>query len=520
LDVNPSAENQSGYSRTELLKMNILRDLPAEEIASDVSEQRGKKLNGGNSIRFTEKKRRKDGSEYWTEVMITKISSGNEKIALSVNRDITEQKLVEQALRESEDKFRSFIETSADIVFRLSKSGRIDYVSPRVEDLYGYMPDELVGKHLSSTTPVKEVPRAVKALSTVFAGKPLKNFKINQTHKAGHNIPMEINAVPVYKNGKIVGIQGITRDITERKQAEEKIQHLNMILRSVRDINQLITKEKNRNVLLQQACKILTRDKGYYNVWLALFTEDKKLDFITQAGNGKKFQLLKDDFTKGKLCYCSKNALNKPGLFLIEKPKLECGDCPGAYMCKGNSGISLRLEYNQKVYGLLTASTETEYLFDEDILKLFREVTEDIAFAIYRLELEEAHRQVNEFIKESEFNLRSLFNAMTDVVLEIDYDGRYLTIAPTSPDLLYKPATEVLGKTLHEVFPNAEADIFLKLIRKSLNESSIERIEYPLNIGNKVIWFEGRVTPKTKNTVLYTARDITDRNQAQDALIE
>lgn len=395
LDVNPSAERQSGYSRDELLKMNVISDLPVDKIDSSISAQREKDLHAGIAIRFTEKKARKDGSQYWTEVMITKIHSGNEKLALSVNRDITEQ-----------------------------------------------------------------------------------------------------------------------------KQAEEKVHHLNLILRSVRDINQLITKEKNRDLLLQQACKILARDEGYYDVWLALFDEYNTLDYITQSGNDKKFQVLRHDLAKGVFCHCSKNALNQAGLLLINDPEIDCGDCPALGMCKGKGGISIRLEYNQKVYGIISASIETEYLYDEEILELFKEVTDDIAFAIYRLELETAHKQVNEFIKESEFNLRSLFNAMTDVVMEIDYDGFYLTIAPTSPDLLYKPAAEMLGKTINDVFPQEEADDFLRLIRKSLQENRILKTEYPLQINNKIIWFEGRVTPKTKNTVLYTARDITDRKQAETALKE
>ncbi|MDB4303485.1 PAS domain S-box protein [Desulfosarcina sp.] len=395
LDVNPSAEKQSGYSRDELLKMNVVHDLPAEVIDTPISAQREKDLHEGNSIRFTEKKRRKDGSEYWTEVMITRIYSGNEKYALSVNRDITEQ-----------------------------------------------------------------------------------------------------------------------------KQGEEKIYHLNQILRSVRDINKLITKEKNRDVLLHQACEILTRDDGYYNVWLALFDEFNKLEFMTQAGNNEKYKTIKHDLTDGKHCHCCEKALRHPGQFLIEKPLIDCGDCPALVICKEYSGISIRLEYNQKVYGIISASIKSEYLYDEEILDLFREVTDDIAFAIYRLELEAAHKQVNELIKESEFNLRSLFNAMTDVVMEIDYDGYYLAIAPTSPDLLYKPEKELVGKTMHEIFTKEEADEFLRMVRNSLDNKIVEKLEYSLKIENKIVWFEGRVTPKTNNTVLYTARDITDRKEAENALKE
>ncbi|MCK5051384.1 MAG: PAS domain S-box protein [Candidatus Cloacimonetes bacterium] len=151
--------------------------------------------------------------------------------------DITERKKAEGALRESEEKFRNLVETSIDLVFRLTKTGHIDYISPRIEDLYGYQPDELIGKHLRTTTPVKEVPRTMKAISMILAGKPIKNFEIKQKAKTGRIIPMEINAVPVYESGEIVGLQGIMRDITERKQAEEQtkkdLEEKNVLLHEV-----------------------------------------------------------------------------------------------------------------------------------------------------------------------------------------------------------------------------------------------------------------------------------------------
>ena len=140
-----------------------------------------------------------------------------------LRREIVERKRVEEALRESEAKFRGFVETSPDLVFRLTKTGRIDYVSPRVEGLYGYQPEHLIGKHLKLTTPDEEIPRALGALKTILAGKPLRSFEINQKDKAGRIVPMEINAVPVYRGEEIVGLQGIMRDITERREAEEQI---------------------------------------------------------------------------------------------------------------------------------------------------------------------------------------------------------------------------------------------------------------------------------------------------------
>ena len=121
-------------------------------------------------------------------------------------------------------------------------------------------------------------------------------------------------------------------------------------------------------------------------------------------------------------------------------------------------------------------------------------------------------------LEESEFDLRSLFNAMEDVVIEFDYKGKYLHIAPTSPDLLYKPDNELLGKTLHEIFPKSQADIFLKMVQKSLEDNKTQVMDYSLLINNKLIWFEGRITPKSKNTALFIAHNITERVKVVESL--
>ena len=137
--------------------------------------------------------------------------------------DITERKMMEEALRESEEKLKGIIENVQEVIFRLSPRGNILYVSPNVKDIYGYEQEDLIGKHLKETTPVSEIPRALEALKGVSAQKEIRNFEISQLDSRGGTIPMEISISPIKKAGKIIAIQGVMRDITERKGAEEKL---------------------------------------------------------------------------------------------------------------------------------------------------------------------------------------------------------------------------------------------------------------------------------------------------------
>ncbi len=135
----------------------------------------------------------------------------------------TKREQMEEALKESEEKLKIILENVHDVIFQLSPSGLIQYVSPKVKEIYGYNPKDLIGKHLKKTTPLSEVPKALEAMKRVLSGKTIKNFEINQLDSKGKIVSMEIYGTPVKEGGKIIGVQGVMRDITERKQAEKQL---------------------------------------------------------------------------------------------------------------------------------------------------------------------------------------------------------------------------------------------------------------------------------------------------------
>jgi PAS domain S-box-containing protein len=129
-------------------------------------------------------------------------------------------------------------------------------------------------------------------------------------------------------------------------------------------------------------------------------------------------------------------------------------------------------------------------------------------------------RRVEEELRASEAELRALFEAMTDVILVYDEEGRYLKVAPTNPSLLYRPPTELLGKTLHEVLPAEQADEFLSHIRRALETRQTVNFEYRLQIGHRQRWFDCAISPMLEDKVVWVARDITERVRAQELLEE
>jgi len=121
-------------------------------------------------------------------------------------------------------------------------------------------------------------------------------------------------------------------------------------------------------------------------------------------------------------------------------------------------------------------------------------------------------------LRASEAKLRAIFQAITDVVLVMNREGRYLEIAPTAPDLLYKPSGDLIGKTLHEVMPPKLADMFLSRIRAAIDDKQVERIEYSLPIGDHEVWFSGTILPMSSEVAVVVARDITEQKRITEAL--
>src|SRR5438445_7978778 len=93
--------------------------------------------------------------------------------------------------------------------------------------------------------------------------------------------------------------------------------------------------------------------------------------------------------------------------------------------------------------------------------------------------------------RDADAALEALFAAINDVILVLDAEGRYVKIAPTNPSLLYRPAGELLGKTLREVFDPAQAEQFMEYIRTALEARPTVHFEYSLSISGHEGWFSG-----------------------------
>jgi diguanylate cyclase (GGDEF)-like protein/PAS domain S-box-containing protein len=116
--------------------------------------------------------------------------------------------------------------------------------------------------------------------------------------------------------------------------------------------------------------------------------------------------------------------------------------------------------------------------------------------------------------------LKSIFQAMDDVVLVLSREGRYLEIPATNAGLLYRPPQELLGRCVHEVFAKDQADAICSTIREALDSRSTVSTSYGLSINGSPVWFSGHVSPLDEDSVVWVARDVTAQMAAEAAMRE
>jgi two-component system sensor histidine kinase/response regulator len=123
-------------------------------------------------------------------------------------------------------------------------------------------------------------------------------------------------------------------------------------------------------------------------------------------------------------------------------------------------------------------------------------------------------------LQESETELRAIFAGMTDTVLVRNAEGRCIKIAPTATALLVKPPSEMINKTAHEVLPEPVADLVLNAIQQVLKTKQSINVEYSLNLGEREVCIDAKVSPLTPDSVIIVGRDISLRKQTEAALRE
>ena len=225
--INDAGCRHLGYSRQELIGMNN-RVYADEKNAKKVFQAFNKVYKTGEPCRvFDYAITRKDGAKAIIEMSVSLMrNSEGELIGFrGISRHVTEQKKMEEALRQSEEKYRNILENMQEVYYEIDLAGNWTFLNEAFYEHLGYRKEELIGKksrQYQDETTARELHQAYTRLYRT--GEPIRAIEAKWICKDGAKKTYEMSASLMRNSeGEPIGFRGVSRDITERKQAEEAL---------------------------------------------------------------------------------------------------------------------------------------------------------------------------------------------------------------------------------------------------------------------------------------------------------
>ncbi|HEU5261860.1 MAG TPA: PAS domain S-box protein [Gemmatimonadales bacterium] len=224
LAVNDAAVQAYGYTRDEFLSLTIADIRPPEDVAA--LREKVARITAGHPGGGTWRHRKKDGSLIEVEITSHVLTFAGRPAELVLARDITARRRAEEALRASEERFRTLAATATDAIVSADQRGNVTYFNPGAERIFGYTAEEVNGKPLTLLMPerFRDAHRAglARYLATGEARVVGTTVELAGRRKDGAEFPLELSLAS-WRGGTEIAFTGIMRDITERKRAEETL---------------------------------------------------------------------------------------------------------------------------------------------------------------------------------------------------------------------------------------------------------------------------------------------------------
>jgi PAS domain S-box-containing protein/putative nucleotidyltransferase with HDIG domain len=224
---SPSSARILGYEPEEIVGKNLAEFVRPEDVAAIADTYRRFRTEPGSIVMVDAGFRHKDGHYIECEGTLQNFLHDPKINGVVANyRDVTDRRRAEEAIRNSEERFRNLVEATSDWVWEVDPNGVYTYASPNVREVMGYEVGEVIGKSVFDHMPARESSRFSKIFRSHVAKREAFAFvESPRIHKDGRVIILETSGVPFFGDGgRLLGYRGIGRDITSRKKTEKDLE--------------------------------------------------------------------------------------------------------------------------------------------------------------------------------------------------------------------------------------------------------------------------------------------------------
>ena len=224
ISINHAVERVFGYTREEALTLNVSQ-IAAPDHLELVSDKLSKKIEGSTKQTAYELDcLKKDGTPITLEVNSSVICENGVPVAVQgIARDVTDRKLAEEAAHESENQYRDLFENANDLIYTHDLRGNFTSLNRSGERITGYSRDEALAMNIAQVVAPESLEAARQMTAKKIAQDVATTYEIDIIAKDGRYVSLELSTRLVQRKGIPIGIQGVGRDITERRRAEDAL---------------------------------------------------------------------------------------------------------------------------------------------------------------------------------------------------------------------------------------------------------------------------------------------------------
>jgi PAS domain S-box-containing protein len=289
LAVNDAALSHYGYSREEFLSMTAIDIRRQEDVPAFLDHMNRK--SAGQESTATSIHQRKDGTLIDVEIIRHEINFGNRPAYLILANDVTEKKKSEMALRESEHRFREIFDNANDIIYTHDLNGNFTSLNHTGEKLTGYSKSEVSGMNFSQVIVPEQIDVAFEMLARKLNDHEAATvYELDILSKQGKRLTLELSSRLIFRNGRPVGVQGIARDISERKRAEAELRRRNQELSALNEIGHELSKLVEPPEIARLIHSMVGKVMDNRNFYVALYDErNHEVSFPAYTINGQPY---------------------------------------------------------------------------------------------------------------------------------------------------------------------------------------------------------------------------------------
>jgi PAS domain S-box-containing protein len=538
--VNSTAAAELGHNPAEIIG-KALSDLFPQPVAEREWHNVKTVFDTGTPL-YLQNRSEFPRRELWLDTWLAPVRDEQGKIrsVVGISRNVTELVQIELALRTSEERYRLLFERAPIGIYRTTPDGRILMANPALIRMMGYSSFyELSLRNLDAESFQPSYDRG-QFLQAIDRTGEILGLESEWFRRDGTPLYIRENA-RAYRDpqGKTLYYEGTIEDITDQRRIQGRLTRLNAVLRAVRSISQLITRETQPEPLIQQTCRLLVQSRGYQYAWIALFQPQatshkpqapssqvavRSPQFLTASHSGfdAEFPDLAQRLKAGDLPPCVTQALALSGAIPRDPACSSQSAVPSSqFAVHSSEGLIARLEHESQIYGVLAVACPPGIPADTEEQTLLSELAADLAFALHACQIQQQRFQTAAALLKSETRYREIFERALDVIYVHDLQGRFLAINPAGEQLLGYTQDQLRNMTIAQVVDPGS----LPLVRKNMQdkiEGKSTQTAYELLVRTRTgqtcrVELVSRVVTENGKPVAIQghARDITQRRAAE-----